>query len=695
MSLRFAHELGFALAMSLALLSVLLGGELPTELWGAMAAPWLAMLLRRHDLAASTPLGTVMALAAFVWGGLIAIEQGLDASLVAAAIALVGILVARLMTRRTPSHDLQALVLSLLLVFAGTVLHQQFTYGLVFVFYAVTVTWALVTRQLVEGAALEGWRRGDASFDQALARRDVVTPTFFAVTAGVAVVILLATSLLFVLFPRVGLGGLGLQGRNSGRLPTSVSLLGVPRAVQGGSQVVARLRGVSYRTFLQGLYLRGSIYDHLDAAGFSQSNTLGTLRPTRLALAPTREQARYEVYLQPVTDQVLLSLGPVVEAQVQSGGYANPSARARLIGVGPTGELLSMSPLTGPMRYSIFGGLAAPRATMVAEVLTPAPAVLDAALAAHFLALPDKVDPRIAPLAQQLAGSLPTLAGRAEALRKYLLTGFTYSLDQPNAGTADPLAAFLFDDRRGHCEYFATAFAVLLRAVGVPSRVVGGYQGGTWDAKGEVVVFTGANAHAWVEWYAPGVGWFVDDATPAADGATLSGMGALLERLRRVWDDEVVDYGLDQQLELLNGMVGSFQHASALSTDRLNWRPLAGGLGALLALVFGWYVSRHSEARPRARLAPFTRSLVAALERLAGAPLPPPLTLREAVQRLSASLPPSQVATLQAALAIYEARRFAPGGAVAPSSAAAADRQLMQALRRLRGVGAAPTIGAW
>src|SRR5690606_15309264 len=115
-----------------------------------------------------------------------------------------------------------------------------------------------------------------------------------------------------------------------------------------------------------------------------------------------------------------------------------------------------------------------------------------------------------------------------------------------------PLASFLLEDRRGHCEYFASAFALLLRANGIAARVIGGYQGGAYDASDDVIVFTGGNAHAWVEWFLPGAGWIVDDPTPLASAARmeLRGLSAFFERLQRFWDDRVLDYALSDQLAL-------------------------------------------------------------------------------------------------------------------------------------------------
>ncbi len=534
MTLRSAYAWGFGLAVALGLLAVLLGGALPIWTWPAMLAPPVSAWLHARGRSLPGSVGTGIAILGFVAAGVVVALQGIGALLIGGGVALVGLMVGRLLTRQTLAHDLQALVLSLLLVFAGSVLHTQLTYGVIFMAYAVAASWALVTRQLVRGAT-ESTRASAGT----LARRDVVTVRFAAVTASLAVVILATTSLLFLLFPRLGFTSLGFFARQS--FPHGVSLTRSPRA-GGGGAVVARVWGISYRTFEDGLYFRGPVYDRLTRDGFAQSDVPRELPPPPLVIPAEAERGSYRVFVQPGLGQVLPTLGPVIRAQTLSGGTSNPSVRRRILGTGPSGELLTGATVSGPLRYEVDGGIVHPgtlrgRSGAPAAVRAQRPARLDHYQISTLLALSDDLDPRIPDLSRRLLRGAGVESGtapqRAAVLRRHLIDNFDYSLDQPNGSAADPLAAFLFDDPRGHCEYFATAYATLLRAAGVPSRVVGGYMGGKWDgeAGGEgVVLFTRAHAHAWVEWYDPELGWVVDDATPAsfAPRELLVGLGVLL-----------------------------------------------------------------------------------------------------------------------------------------------------------------------
>jgi len=114
---------------------------------------------------------------------------------------------------------------------------------------------------------------------------------------------------------------------------------------------------------------------------------------------------------------------------------------------------------------------------------------------------------------------------------------YGYTLQLLSTPVADPLANFLFVRKQGHCEYFASSMAVMLRTLHIPARVVNGFRSDEFnDVTGNYVV-RAKNAHSWVEAYFPGYGWTTFDPTPGGDiGNTgrlgpshaLSGCGAIL-----------------------------------------------------------------------------------------------------------------------------------------------------------------------
>ena len=100
--------------------------------------------------------------------------------------------------------------------------------------------------------------------------------------------------------------------------------------------------------------------------------------------------------------------------------------------------------------------------------------------------------------------------------KSYLRRNFRYTLKLTGTPGRDPLAHFLFETRAGHCEYFASAMAVMLRAIGIPSREVNGFLPGEYNDLGGDYIVRASDAHSWVEAYFPGSGWITFDPTPPA-----------------------------------------------------------------------------------------------------------------------------------------------------------------------------------
>jgi len=194
---------------------------------------------------------------------------------------------------------------------------------------------------------------------------------------------------------------------------------------------------------------------------------------------------------------------------------------------------------------------------------TPA---LDPEERAENLRLPEETSARVQALAERFRGeSAEPLAIARAVLAHFRRENFVYTLNPPLLGD-DPVDEFLFDTRRGFCEHYTAAFVTLLRAAGVPARIVNGYQGGEVNAAGNYLIVRQADAHAWAEIWVAGRGWVRADPTSAVAPERIE-LGS--EALRRLAARGVVPGSLPTAAVLkaieLSGLDRVFLHA------RLYW----------------------------------------------------------------------------------------------------------------------------
>jgi Ca2+/Na+ antiporter len=261
--------------------------------------------------------------------------------------------------------------------------------------------------------------------------------------------------------------------------------------------------------------------------------------------------------------------------------------------------------------YKVYSDIAAPGVTVLRsdplDYLVPA---------ARYLQVPGNLDPRIAALAKSVTAQSGSRTGYddARAIESYLRDNYEYSLDL-KAGGPDPLSDFLFHVRSGHCEYFSTGMAVMLRTQGIAARVVNGFLPGEYNEAAGAYTVRQSDAHSWVEVYFPQTNsWVTFDPTPPA-GRTArvrTGLAAQLskysEALELMWFQYVVGYDKQEQHSLAASLrkdLFDLRRSSSAALDRARgalpaiFQPaLAGiiGLGVLMVLVvlarrirhFGW-----------------------------------------------------------------------------------------------------------
>ncbi|MCX7555438.1 DUF3488 and transglutaminase-like domain-containing protein [Xanthomonadaceae bacterium JHOS43] len=285
----------------------------------------------------------------------------------------------------------------------------------------------------------------------------------------------------------------------------------------------------------------------------------------------------------------------------------------------------------------------------------------------HHLRLPQGFNPRTT----QLMAEWKAQDARPETLIQRALAlfnaEFVYSLTPPPLAR-DSVDDFLFATKEGYCEHFASAFAVMMRSAGIPSRVVTGYQGGFFNRVGEYWLIRNSDAHAWTEVWLEGRGWVRIDPTsavaperiregitsitppPGAFSRWSQPLWEVADALRRGWNFVIVDFNAARQRALL----------ARLGLDPQDWRQLGAalaiGIGLALALSFA-LLWRGGRTRINDPLLAAWRHLVARLTR-AGFEKRQNESASAFVERIAADLPDTADA-LHLLTRRYIAQRYA------------------------------------
>ncbi len=285
----------------------------------------------------------------------------------------------------------------------------------------------------------------------------------------------------------------------------------------------------------------------------------------RVQLVPGRPERWVDVYLRPVTQGRLLVPVEGVTIEGDVSGLALDDAGV-LHRFGFRGEPEQYR--VGMARRPVSKALPLDLSERDSDLARPY-AVADAEGRRRALLDTSGVSPRVAALAAREAGDGSPYR-QARNLERYLMENYQYSLDFLGKAGRDPIEAFLFDRRKGHCEYFASSMVLMLRSVGIPARLATGYLGADYNRLEGYYVVRESNAHAWVEAYLPGSGWTTFDPTPAAGRPAVADAGASAvfseawDYMLFRWDRYVLTYGLADQVQVLYVARGLWEQLVAL-----------------------------------------------------------------------------------------------------------------------------------
>jgi transglutaminase-like putative cysteine protease len=498
-------------------------------------------------------------------------------------------------------------VISFLMVLAAAVLTVDSTFLLAF---AAFMLMAVVTCILMEmrRASAQATIRAHSSSDD-LAYRHMAFSLAGASPALVLLILLGGAAIFFVL-PRVSNSYLSAFAR-SREISTGFSdrvQLGQIGEIQQSSSLVMHIQIDGDAHGAYDLKWRGvtlSVFDGKTWFNPHAQRVVANLGNGRFLLPQpgarfgrlqsSTRSIHYHALMEPLVSNVFF-LAPT--ASMLQGSY-------RLLSIDDGDAVFDIDPEHPISRYEATSNIAQPRA---GELRTASdnypPQIL-----LNYLQLP-RLDARVAPLAQEITASLENNFDKAVAIETYLRTTFGYTLQLPSSVPRDPVANFLFERKQGHCEYFASSMAVMLRTLGIPSRVVNGFRSGEFNDLTSQYLVRASNAHSWVEAYFPNYGWIGFDPTPAAPLQMRTGWSRsmlYLDALASFWREWVINYDAGHQYKLgreaTRNSLEWFQrarnwarrhHQALLSAARRTERTvshspvqwsIAGGASALLLLL--------------------------------------------------------------------------------------------------------------
>jgi hypothetical protein len=639
--------------------------------------------------------------AALIFFAFAVVAGQLDIVLAAARFALL-LCFHRLWHRKGERDELLLLLLSLLLLCAGAALSAELLFGVGFIFYSITGTWALALTHLrfeIEAG------RGPEGSAALLQSRRLATPALLGALAALSLLGLVGSAVVFFTFPRVTIGGLRRPstGKPVAGLGDQVDLR-AHGTIADDPRVVLRVRlspKPQDSIVDLGLHWRARALSIWTGQGWrAQQAAYGAAshwepRPV-LGKQPRgkRQQQVLTADIEAVagfSDGVILT-PPGWPIHVEFQGPLSARGPAQRVYRNSTGDLFYQPTEVGDLRYVVVVDQNEPGMPLLRGRGRDYPPSVKA-----DLAVPPSLDPRVKALSERLTAGRDPIDAAAE-VERYLSSTFGYTLELAGE-QKDPIAFFLFERKQGHCELFSSAMVILLRIAGIPARNVTGYYGGRRTDAGYYAVRAG-DAHSWVEVYVPGAGYIPFDPTPAAArGSQQEGLWARLvllwDTVQERWRAFVVDYDLLSQAQFL-------RRAGALLTEagrRLSGKGGGGaafqaawaktiGLVLALALAALLLVRRRRGLRQAARGQPLDPDQRRALKlwrrargRLAraGVAVNEATTAREAAARSFIAGPVAAAAVAELARSCLAARW---GGApLPPESARALLRKLDSALR--------------
>jgi transglutaminase-like putative cysteine protease len=477
--------------------------------------------------------------------------------------AMIVLLVVRLLTPKENRDYLQIFVLSLFILAGASLIHLELAFAvyLVLLVFGVTLGLVLLTVHVTDKTLI-------------MTRADLVK----LVKVGLILpsVSLVLMVVFFVVLPRTQHPMWDFLN------PAAKGVVGLSESVQPGSfsrlstvdELVFRAEGPELAP--EDRYWRGLVLNQSRGGRWVREDPPD--EPLRKVEGPA--PIMYRVFLEPRSDRYLMTL----DSPTQVSRVKKRQSDDRVF--------LATRSINKRLRYDVVGRPGG-RLVMSGEINQQ-----------FYLQPPDDVSPRMQQLATTIREGNSDSKSRAEALADFFREqNLQYAQDDLPVG-ADPIDEFLFDKKRGYCEFFASAYVSLARLAGIPSRLVGGYFGGDYNPIGGYYQVSEDTAHIWVEILTEDNRWQrVDPSQWAVNASTTWGerpdsglmtLSQIVDTLNYQWVQAVIFFDMYQQVSFLSDAASKVRSLRTLKAPQGWWKGLVGLFVVVVVTMLLFKLRGHS-----------------------------------------------------------------------------------------------------
>ncbi len=435
-------------------------------------------------------------------------------------------------------------IIAFLMVLSAAVLTVDSMFLVAFSVFLLTAVANVILLEM-RNASGKADLQANETKDQEISRRLALSLT--GITPGLVLLIMAGTAAIFFVLPRASAGYLTAFSPN-GEVATGFSDrvdLGRIGEIQQSSSVVMHIKVDGDRRTALGLRWRGVALGEFDGKSWYDNHEqwrvhrgFGNQFPLYQSIRQALPPLHYRVLMEPIGSNIFFLAPTPLRLQ---GAYTE-------IATNRGGAVFNLDPAHPVGVYEAWSDISQPTPDEARAATEEYPPAVPPGYLRH-----PKLDPRIAALANQITAGATTNYDKAVALENYLQTHFGYTLQLPRTVPTDPLANFLFERKQGHCEYFASSMAIMLRTLNIPSRVVNGFRTTEFNDVTSQYLVRASSAHSWVEAYFPGVGWMTFDPTPASGFIGHTGLSRTmlyLDALASFWREWVINYDVGRQYSL-------------------------------------------------------------------------------------------------------------------------------------------------